>query len=144
MKYKLNIEISKPLDEVTALFKNRTNDKLWMKGFLKKTPIQGEEGEEGAKCKVEFKMGKRHFVMEEEILKINLPEEYTTNYTTPKVFNIVKSSFEKIDDNTTRYTTEQEFQFKGFMKLMAFFMPGAFKKQSMQYLKDFKAFAENQ
>ena len=43
-----------------------------------------------------------------------------------------------------RYTTEQEFQFKGFMKIMAFLMPGAFKKQSMQYLKDFKAFAENQ
>lgn len=83
MKYKLHIEINKPLDEVTALFKDRTNDKLWMKGFLKKTSIDGEEGEEGAKCKVEFKMGKRHFVMEEEIVKINLPVEYTTTYTTP-------------------------------------------------------------
>jgi hypothetical protein len=144
MKYSLNIEINKPIEMVTSLYKDRSNDKLWMKGFLKKTPIEGEEGNEGAKCKVEFKMGKRHFVMEEEIVKINLPEEYTTTYTTPKVFNVVKSSFEKIDDSTTRYHTEQDFQFKGFMKIMAFLMPGAFKKQSMQYLKDFKAFAENQ
>jgi hypothetical protein len=140
----MHIEINKSAKQVTSLFKGRTSDKLWMKGFLKKTPIQGEEVAEGAKCKVEFKMGKRHFVMEEKIEKINLPEEYTTTYTTPKVFNIYKSSFEKIDEHNTRYTTEQEFQFKGFMKIMAFLMPGAFKKQSMQYLKDFKAFAENQ
>jgi hypothetical protein len=115
-----------------------------MQGFKSKTPIEGEEGEEGAKCKVKFQMGKRKFEMEEEIVKVNLPEEYTTTYTTPKVFNIVKSSFKKIDKNTTRYSTEQDFQFKGIMKVMAFFMPGAFKKQSMKYLKDFKAFAEKQ
>lgn len=143
MTYEISIEINKPIEDVTALFKDRTNDKLWMKGFQKKTPIEGNEGEEGAKCNVEFKMGKRHFKMEEEIVKINLPEEYTTTYTTPKVFNVVKNFFEKIDVNSTNYRTQQDFQFKGFMKIMAFLMPGAFKKQSMQYLKDFKAFAEN-
>ena len=37
---------------------------------------------------------------------------------------------------------ENEFQFKGFMKLIGFFMPGAFEKQSFKYMKDFKAFAE--
>lgn len=144
MKYTVSIDIDKSIKEVTTLFKDRRNDKLWMKGFQKKTPIDGNEGEEGAKCKVEFLMGKRRFEMEEVIVKINLPIEYTTTHTTPKVFNRVKNSFEKIDNHTTRYHTEQEFQFKGFMKIMAFFMPGAFKKQSMQYLKDFKAFAENQ
>lgn len=144
MKYKVSVDIHKPIEEVITLFQDRSNDKLWMKGFQKKTAIRGDEGKEGAKCKVEFKMGKRHFKMEEEIVKIDLPIEYTTTYTTPKVFNRVKNSFEKIDNHTTRYHTEQEFQFKGFMKIMAFVMPRAFKKQSLQYLKDFKAFAENQ
>ncbi len=144
MKYKVSIDINKPIEHVTRLFKDRTNDKLWMKGFKAKTPIEGHEGEEGARCKVEFQLGKRYFAMEEEILKIDLPDEYITTYTTPKVFNVVKNSFEKIDDNSTRYSTEQDFQFKGIMKIMAFFMPGAFKKQSMSYLKDFKTFAEKQ
>lgn len=143
MTYKVDIEIQKPIKEVISLFKDRKNDKLWMNGFVTKTPLEGSEGKEGAKCVVEFKMGKRHFKMEEHIEKINLPEEYITTYKTPKVFNIVNSSFEKINSNSTRYISKQEFQFKGFMKIMAFFMPGAFKKQSMQYLKDFKTFAEN-
>jgi hypothetical protein len=37
---------------------------------------------------------------------------------------------------------EQEFQFKGFMKIIGFLFPGAFKKQSLKYLVDFKQFAE--
>jgi hypothetical protein len=144
MKYQVSIVIEKPINDVIKLFSDRTNDKLWMKGFKAKTPIEGHEGEEGARCKVEFQLGKRYFAMEEKIVKVNLPEEYTTTYTTPKVFNVAKNSFEKIDDHNTRYITEQDFQFKGLMKIMAFFMPGAFKKQSMSYLKDFKAFAEKQ
>ena len=54
-------------------------------------------------------------------------------------------SSEKIDENHTRYITEHYFRFDGWgMKVMAFLMPSAFKKQSMQYLKDFKAFAEGE
>jgi hypothetical protein len=30
------------------------------------------------------------------------------------------------------------------MRLMGFFMPGAFKKQSFTYMKDFKTFAEEE
>ena len=93
MKYKVDILIEKPIDEVVEKFSDRSNDKLWMKGFVKKTQISGEEGEEGAKCKVEFEMGKRRVEMIEEITNKNLPDDYTTTYTTDKVFNIVKSSF---------------------------------------------------
>ena len=46
--------------------------------------------------------------------------------------------------NRTKYISEQEFQFKGFMKVIGFIMPGAFKKQSMKYLEAFKNFAESQ
>jgi len=145
MKYKVEIEINKPLTEVVPLFEDRSNDKLWMEGFVEKIPIKGEEGELGAKCKVVFAMGKRKMEMIEEITEKNLPESYVTTYTTPSVFNIVKNSFIEKDENTTIYKTEQEFQFKTFMmKVMGFLMPGAFKKQSMKYLEAFKAFAEKQ
>ena len=145
MKYQVEIEIDKPLNEVVALFENRSNDKLWMEGFVEKIPIKGKEGELGAKSKVVFEMGKRKMEMVEEITEKSLPDSYVTTYTTPSVFNIVKNSFIKVDDNTTLYRTEQEFQFKTFMmKVMGFLMPGAFKKQSMKYHKAFKAFAENQ
>ena len=145
MKYQVEIEINKPISDVVALFEDRNNDRLWMEGFVEKIPIKGDEGELGAKCKVVFQMGKRKMEMIEEITEKKLPESYVTTYTTPSVFNIVKNSFKKIDENTTLYQTEQEFQFKTFlMKVMGFLMPGAFKKQSMKYHKAFKAFAEKQ
>ena len=49
-----------------------------------------------------------------------------------------------LEKNKTKHIAESEFQFQGFMKIIAFLMPGQFKKQTGIYLKDFKAFAEKQ
>ncbi len=68
--------------------------------------------------------------------------EYTT-YNTKGGHNIQKNYFKEGDDKTW-WISESEFQFSGFgMKLMDFLMPGAFKKQSKNYMEDFKGFAEN-
>ena len=144
MKYSLSIIIDKPVDEVIALFDNVDNMKKWMDGLESYKPISGTAGDVGAKSRMEFKMGKREIKMVETITAKNLPEEFTATYEAKGVFNIVKNSFEPLPGNKTKYSTEQEFQFKGFMKLIGLLMPGAFKKQSMKYLKDFKAFAESQ
>ncbi len=144
MKYSVSITIDKPVDEVIALFDNVDNMKKWMDGLESYKSISGTAGEVGAKSRMEFKMGKREIKMVETITAKNLPEEFTATYEAKGVFNIVKNSFEPLPSNKTKYSTEQEFQFKGFMKLIGLLMPGAFKKQSMKYLKDFKAFAESQ
>lgn len=144
MKYSLTITIDKPVDQVIALFDNADTMKKWMEGLESFEPISGTPGEVGAKSLLKFKMGKREIEMVETITAKNLPEEFTGTYEAKGVFNIVKNSFEPLPGNKTKYSTEQEFQFKGFMKLMGLLMPGAFKKQSMKYLQDFKAFAESQ
>lgn len=144
MKYSVSITIDKPVNEVVALFDNVDNMKKWMDGLESFEPLDGTPGEVGAKSRLRFKMGKREIEMIETITAKNLPEEFTGTYEAKGVFNIVRNSFEPLPGNKTKYTTEQEFQFKGFMKLMGLLMPGAFKKQSMKYLQDFKAFAESQ
>ncbi len=144
MKYSVSITIDKPVNEVVALFDNVDNMKKWMNGLESFEPLDGTPGEVGAKSRLRFKMGKREIEMIETITAKNLPEEFTGTYEAKGVFNIVRNSFEPLLGNKTKYTTEQEFQFKGFMKLMGLLMPGAFKKQSMKYLQDFKAFAESQ
>ena len=96
----------------------------------------------GAKSVLKFKMGKRIIEMIETITVRNLPEEFSGTYEAKGVFNIVKNKFISLQNNRTKYVSEQEFQFKGFMKIIGFLMPGAFKKQSMKYLVDFKTFAE--
>jgi hypothetical protein len=81
--------------------------------------------------------------MLETIETLDLPQEYTVTYETKGVHNIVTNRFVKLPDNTTRCITETEFRFRGFMRIMAFFMQGSFKKQSLKYLEDFREFAED-
>jgi hypothetical protein len=87
-------------------------------------------------------MGKRDIEMIETIITRNLPEEFSGIYEAKGVFNLVKNKFVKLSETKTKYITENEFQFKGFLKIIAILMPGAFKKQTMKYLADFKNFVE--
>lgn len=143
MKYTVEIEINKPIDTVIELFDNPDNMGKWMEGLQSFEHLSGTPGEPGAKSRLKFKMGKREIEMIETVTVRNLPDEFSGTYEAAGVFNIVKNKFEKISENKTKYFTENEFHFKGFMKIMAWIMPGAFKKQSMKYLKSFKQFAEN-
>ncbi|MCD6017364.1 MAG: superfamily protein [Bacteroidetes bacterium] len=142
MKYSSEIEINQPIDKVIALFDNADNMKKWMEGLQSFEHLSGTPGQVGAKSKLVFKMGKRELEMIETITVKDLPREFSGSYEAKGVFNIVKNKFIALPDHRTRYVSEQEFQFKGFMKLFGLLMPGAFKKQSMKYLTDFKQFAE--
>lgn len=143
MKYTVEIEINKSLKEVIALFDNEENAFKWMEGLVAWDHISGEKGAVGAKSKMMFKMKSREVEMVETILEKNLPQNMKMSYEAKGVYNLVNNRFEDVGNNKTRYLTEQEFQFQGFMmKFFGAIMPGMFKKQSMKYLNDFKAFAE--
>lgn len=142
MKYIQEVTIGQPIDKVVEMFVNPDNLSKWMDGLESMEHMSGEPGEKGAKSKFIFKMGKREIEMIETIEVNNLPDEFTANYIAKGVFNSVTARFVKENENTTKYISENEFQFKGFMKLMGFLMPGAFKKQSMKYLVAFKNFVE--
>ncbi len=144
MKYSLNILINKPLEQVVHAFDNQDNLYKWMEGLQNVETISGEPGKVGAKSKMLFKMGKREIEMIETIKRIEFPRLFVATYDAKGVFNVIENVFEKVDGNVTRYTTLQEFRFKGFMKIIAFLFPGSFKKQSYKYLEDFKKFVENQ
>lgn len=143
MKYTTEIEIKKPIDEVIALFNDPDNMSKWMDGLQSFEPISGTPGQVGTKSRLVFKMGRGEIEMIETVTVRNLPDEFSGTYETKGVFNTVRNRFEKLSETKTKYITENEFQFKGFMKIIGFLMPGSFKKQSMKYLQDFKKFAEN-
>lgn len=144
MKYTVEIDINKPIDEIVELFNNTEHYFKWMQGLQSIEPLSGELGAVGSKSVYKFKMDKREIEMTETIIENNLPEAFITSYEAKGVYNIVSNGFKKIDEQNTKYISKQEFRFKGFMKIIGFLMPGSFKKQSMTYLKAFKQFAENQ
>ena len=144
IKYTEEIEINTNIDTVIALFDNPYNMQKYMEGIESYKIVEGNIREVGAKAEMTVLMGEKKIIMIEEIITNNLPEEKKVTYTADAVYNIVTNKFIKVSENKTKFINEQEFEFKGFMKIIGFFMPSAFKKQSRVYLKDFKEFAENQ
>ncbi|NNJ88457.1 MAG: SRPBCC family protein [Eudoraea sp.] len=143
MKYITEIIIHLPLSEFVKKFDNPDNMKYWQKDLISYKQLSGRPGEEGAQMELIYKMGKREVVLIETILNRNMPHEFHATYDAKGAHNIQRNYFKAIDENTTKWISESEFQFNGaFMKIMGFIMPAMFKKQSLKYLKDFKAFAE--
>lgn len=143
MKYTIEADINLPIDKVTALFPNPENYKYWQTGLESIELIEGSPGATGARSRLKFKMGKKDMEIMETITLSNLPDVHTITYESKLMRNIVKSEFTPIGQDKTKCVSHQELQFKGFFKLMGLFFPGAFKKQSMKYLQDFKTFAES-
>ena len=74
----------------------------------------------------------------------DLPRQFTAFYETKGVRNRVAMRFEEVSDSTTRLVSDQEFVFEGLMmRIMGALFGSMFRKQSMKYLTDFKAFAEH-
>ena len=143
MKYTTEIQVALPRAQFMEKFDSAENMKHWQKGLKSYKFLEGEPGKEGSQMELKFQMGKRDLIMVETILKNNLPYEFHATYDAKGVHNIQKNFFKEVDENNTLWVSESEFQFSGFfMKLMGMLMPGAFKKQTLEYLKSFKAFAE--
>lgn len=144
MKYKNEITINAPREYVVALFTDPANIEKWQPGFQSMERIKGEGNEVGAQHRMRYKMGKRDIEMVETITQNALPELFAATYETKGVWNEVSNHFEELENGTTKYWTESEFKMSGMMKLFGWIMPGAFKKQSQQYLDLFKNFVEKE
>lgn len=145
MKYSTEITIDLPRERVIELFDSQENIFKWMEGLKSFDHLEGEPGQVGAKSEMKFETGKRKIEMTETILERDLPDRFKMSYESPGVYNEVGNFFSEIDSEHTLYRTEHYFRFDGFgLKVMAFLMPGLFKKQSAKYLNDFKVFAEAQ
>ncbi len=143
MQYSCAVEINKPIDEVIKQFDNNENMKIWMNGLQSFETIKGAQGEVGAVSKLIFLNGKRKTEMIETITEKNLPNSFAGKYEAKGIVNFVHNKFEVINEQTTLYSTENVFQMKGMMKIMGWLMPGAFMKQSIKYLNNFKTFVES-
>ena len=135
--------INLPLKKVIELFDSEENLFKWQPELISFEHLSGEKGEVGAKSKLRYTMGKREIEMIETITVKNLPKEFSATYEAKDVWNEMKNYFEEIDENSTRWQADSHFEFSGFMKLIGFFLPGSFKKQSQKSLDLFKAFAED-
>lgn len=142
MQYTNEITINLSREKVIELFDSTENLKHWQPGLVSFDHIEGEPGQVGAKSKLKFVMGKREIEMVETITKRDFPDYFSSTYEASGVFNSIDNQFVAVSDTETKWVANNVFKFSGFMKLFGWLMPGSFKKQSVKYMENFKAFAE--
>lgn len=143
MKYTVQIDVDVPRERVLALLDDPANMPKWQRGLKEVELLSGERGQVGATSRLVFQMGKREMVMTETIVERDLPDVFASTYDTKGVHNVVRNRFVEVAPDKTRWESENEFVFSSFMmRIVGFLMKGAFPKQSLKYLQDFKAFAE--
>jgi len=128
---------------VIKLFDNPDNMPKWQPGLQSFEPLSGDPGQPGAKSKLVYDMNGRRVEMVETISTRNLPDEFSGTYEAKGVNNWISNHFYDEDGDKTRWTMENEFKFSGVMMLMGLFMRSAIRKQTLEDMNRFKAFAES-
>ncbi len=142
MQYSCEISIDLPRERVIELFDNPDNLSQWQPTLKFFEHFEGELGKPGAKSRLIYNERGRELEMIETILVRNMPDEFSGTYQAKGVFNTVKNIFYEQGENQTRWVLDTEFEFSGMMKLMGFFMRGAFPKETAKGMRLFKEFAE--
>ena len=144
MKYTLEIDLDLPRERVIELFDDPDNLPKWQPGLISFEHASGEPGQPGAKTRLKYVFGKREIDMAETIEARNLPDEFTAIYEAKGAWNRVENRFVETGPSQAKWIFDTEFRCGGMLKVMAFFMPGMFKRSSIKDMQRFKAFAESQ
>jgi uncharacterized membrane protein len=140
IRYRLEIEIHKPIEQVTSLFINRDHLPKWQPGLLSSEQV---ESYPYPRYKLRFDFGRRKMEMTETIIRNELPHHFEGTYVMKGIHNHIHNSFEPSGPGATRWIYDTEFRFKGLMKIVALFMKDGLRKQSEMIMANFKRFAEN-
>ena len=153
MKYTVSMEIALPRERVAQLLADPAHLPKWLRGLVLHEPFHGVHGQVGTTSRVVMQMGQQKFEGTETITRREpaglhgIPRESVVHFEREIVGNgmwsAVRDRLTETGPDKTLWVSESEYRFSGLlMRLVGFFMPGAFRKQSLQHMQDFKAFAE--
>ncbi|GAA4905084.1 carbon monoxide dehydrogenase subunit G [Stackebrandtia albiflava] len=154
MKYTVSIEIALPRERVVELLADPAHLPKWLRGVVLHEPLNGMHGRVGTRSRVVLEMGGKEFECIETITRLDpadldrIPEAAVVHFEREIVgggmWNAARERFTESGPETTLWTSENEYRFDGLlMRLVSRLMPGTFRKQSLQHMRDFKAFAEH-
>jgi hypothetical protein len=153
LKYTVSIEIALPLAKTAQLLADPAHTPKWLRGLVLHEPLSGAHGELGTQSRVVMTMGQQEMELTETITRREpanlegIPSDSVVHYEREIVaegmWSAGRERLTAAGPETTLWASENEYRFSGvLMRLMSPFMRGAFRKQSLQHMQDFKAFAE--
>lgn len=153
MKYTVAIEIALPRETVAQLLADPAHLPKWLRGMVLHEPLRGVHGQVGTTSRVVMQMGQQQFEATETITRREpaelrgIPQESVVHFDREIVgegmWSVVRDRLTEASPGKTRWVQESEYRFSGWlMRLVGLLMPGTFRKQSLEHMQDFKAFAE--
>jgi hypothetical protein len=154
MKYTVSMEIALPRERVVQLLADPAHLPSWLRGLVLHEPLSGVHGQAGTKSRVVLQMGQQKMECTETITRrepADLPGiaregvvHFDREIVAKGMWSAVRDRFTETGPEATLWVSENEYRFSGLlMRLVGPLMPGAFRKQSLQHMQDFKAFAEH-
>ncbi|WP_460402248.1 SRPBCC family protein [Actinophytocola sediminis] len=153
MKYTVSIEIALPREKTVQLLADPAHLPNWLRGLVLHEPLSGVHGAVGTRSRVVLRTGQRKIECTETITRREpedlhgIPKGSVVHFDREIVgegmWNAVRDRLTEAGPATTLWVSESEYRFSGLlMRLVGLLLPGAFRKQSLQHMRDFKAFAE--
>ena len=154
MKYTVSLEIALPRERVAQLLADPAHLPKWLRGLVLHEPLSGVHGQVGTKSRVVMQTGQQTFEGIETITRREpvdlhgIARESVVHFDREIVgkgmWSAARERLTETGPETTLWVSENEYRFSGLlMRLVGLLMPGAFRKQSLQHMQDFKAFAEH-
>ncbi|RSM53819.1 hypothetical protein DMB66_38050 [Actinoplanes sp. ATCC 53533] len=154
MKYTVSMEIALPRERVAQLLADPAHLPKWLRGLVLHEPLSGAHGQVGTKSRVVLRMGQQTFEGTETITRRDpvdlhgIARESVVHFDREIVgegmWSAARERLTEAGPETTLWVSENEYRFSGLlMRLVGLLMPGAFRKQSLLHMRDFKAFAEH-
>ena len=127
---------------------------MWLRGLVLHEPLNGAHGQVGTRSRVVLQMGQQKIEATETITRREpadlhgIPKDSVVHFereiVSQGMWSAARERLTETGPETTLWTSENEYRFSGLlMRLVGLLMPGSFRKQSLQHMQDFKAFAEH-
>lgn len=153
MKYAVSLEIALPLARVAQLLGDTAQLPMWLRGLVVHEPLKGQHGQVGTESRVVLQMSGQTMECTETITRrepadlLGITSDSVVHYDreilAEGMWSLTRDQLTEPGPQTTLWVSENEYRFSTLpMRLLAPFMRGAFRKQSLQHMQDFKAFAE--
>lgn len=144
MKHKVEIFIDADVATVWRMFDDPDNMAKWQPALRSFTHKSGVPGQPDAVSELVYDENGKDVMMTETITarreKSFLGATYESDWGKVVVFN----HFEETDEGRTRWTSNLNYSFKGFMKIMALFMHNSIRGRSDRDMNRFKLLVETE
>ncbi|MFG2335674.1 SRPBCC family protein [Streptomyces yangpuensis] len=153
MRYTVSIEVDLPRERVVQLLADPAQMPKWLRGLVLHEPLSGVHGQVGTTSRVVMRTGRREMECTETITRREPPDphgipegsvvRFDREIVADGMWSAVRDRLTDAGPARTLWVSENEYRFSGvLMRLVGLLMPGAFRKQSLRHMQDFKAFAE--